>query len=95
MRSVYVAADATRFHHALIGFDKETIEFASDMLEEYSYVRLKEQLIWRPSVSEEGKLNQLLNELTLGDRTFSQLLRELKRLGRDKVDSELLKSLWL
>lgn len=41
------------------------------------------------TVSEEAKLNHLLTELTLG----SQLLREMKQLVRDKVVSELLKSL--
>lgn len=70
-------AVATRFNLVLIGPDEETI------------ARLKKQLIRWPSVSEEAKLSHLLNELTLGDRTTSQLLRELRQLGGDKVGWEL------
>lgn len=56
-----VTADDTMFNHALIGLDEKTIGLLSDVLEECSYVHLKEQLIRRLSVSEEAKLEHLLN----------------------------------
>lgn len=67
-----------------IGLDEKTIGL------EYSYLRLKDQLIRRLAVSVEAKWNHLLNEQRLG-----QLLREMRHLGGDKVGSELLKFLWL
>lgn len=66
--------------HALIGLDEETIRQVVDVLEDCSYVRLKESL---------------LNELTLDKRTPRQLLKKMSQLGWAKVCSELLKSLWL
>lgn len=49
---------------------------------------LEEQVIARLSVSEATNFNHILTELTLGDGAPSQL-------GGDKLDTELLQSLWL
>lgn len=54
-----VMADATKFNHALIRLDDEIIGFIADMLEECSYIRLKEQLIRRHSISEEEQTKPL------------------------------------
>lgn len=47
----------------------------------------------RLSLSETAKLNHLLTKLTLGDHTLSQLLREMKQLGGDKLSNDLLQCL--
>ncbi|CAD7093678.1 unnamed protein product [Hermetia illucens] len=56
-----VMAEPTSFNHTFIGLDEETIGLVTDVLEECSYVRLKDQVIRRLSVSEKAKLNHLLN----------------------------------
>lgn len=55
-----VTKDATRFNEE------------SDVLTECSYARFKDQLIRRLSVSETAKLNHILIDVTLGDRTPNQ-----------------------
>lgn len=75
---------AARFNHALVGLDKQG-----------SYEILKEHLIRCLSMSGAIKLNHVLRKLTLGDRTPSQLLREMKQLAGCRVTPALLQSLWL
>ncbi|KAK5648059.1 hypothetical protein RI129_002951 [Pyrocoelia pectoralis] len=45
--------------------------------------------------SEETKFKKLLNEMQLGDRRPSQLLREMKTLATNRVTDDFLKTLWL
>lgn len=59
-----VTMEATWSNHALVGLDEDTTELVSDVLEDSSYNRLKEQLIRRPSVRETVKFNRLLTEVT-------------------------------
>lgn len=56
----------TRFNHAFVGLNEETIGLVSDVLGKCSYFQLKEQLILPLSVSVEAKLDQLLAVFTLG-----------------------------
>lgn len=49
-------------------------------LSKCSYTLLKNQLIMRLSVSETIKVDHLLTDLALGDRTPSQLLWKIKRV---------------
>lgn len=60
----------TRFNHALVGMDEETIEFISDVLEDFSYRRPNQQLIMWLSVSGMATFEQLLAELKLSDRAI-------------------------
>lgn len=48
--------DAVRFHDVLFGLDEEPIEPVSDVLEDCSYKRLKEQLIKCLSVNKTPNL---------------------------------------
>lgn len=61
----------------------------------FDLLEAKGQLIKHLLVTEKTKLNHLLTELMLRNRAPSQLLREMKQSGDDKVDSKLLKPLWL
>lgn len=45
--------------------------------------------------SQERQLRKLLNELELGDKRASQLLREMKTLAGSQINEEVLKTLWL
>ncbi|CAD7089103.1 unnamed protein product [Hermetia illucens] len=90
-----ITSDATRFNYAVVGLDEESILLVSDVAKSASYTQLKSELIRRLSASESAKLDHLLAGLTLGDRTPSQLLREMRQLGGSKIGDDLIKSLWL
>lgn len=64
-----VTADATKFKQAFVGLDEESVALIADVLNECFYARLKEQLIMRLPVSKTAKLNHLLLDLTLDDRS--------------------------
>lgn len=84
---------ATRFNYAYVGLDKEFVASIDEVLREGSYTRLKEQVIERLSIRETAKLIHVLTDLTLGDGTPCQILREMGQLGIDKFGMELLKPL--
>jgi len=94
-----IVSQRTKFNYVLSVLDGDIIRIVSDIIREPNanepYDTLKSSLIQRLSASEVTKLNQLLSDLNLGDRQPSQLLREMKELGGDKVSEDLLRSLWL
>lgn len=57
--------DTTPVNNALDGLDGVIIELICSMLEEFSYKKMKEQLINRISVSETTKFNHLLTDNAL------------------------------
>jgi hypothetical protein len=56
---------------------------------------VKKTLISCNSDSREQQIRKFLNELELGDRKPSELLREMKTLAGDHVDEPMLQTLWL
>jgi hypothetical protein len=59
------------------------------------YDAVKKTLIDSYTDSREQQIRKLLNELELGDRKPSELLREMKTLAGDHVDDQMLQTLWL
>ncbi|CAH8583910.1 unnamed protein product [Schistosoma intercalatum] len=60
------------------------------------YDQLKQTIIQRTSLSDEKRLQQLLHERELGDKSPSQLLPHMRQLaGPYKVDDAFLKEIWL
>nr|XP_042913628.1 uncharacterized protein LOC122273666 [Parasteatoda tepidariorum] len=59
------------------------------------YDSLKQRSIEIFSISEERRLKKLLQEIALGDRRPSALLRQMQDLAGDRDGDALLKSLWL
>lgn len=59
------------------------------------YDTLKAAVLKRLADSSELQLHQLLNEVRLDDRTPSQLLRHMRRLGGAAITDEALKVKWL
>ncbi|GBN42278.1 hypothetical protein AVEN_191812-1 [Araneus ventricosus] len=59
------------------------------------YKTLKERLINIFSDSEERRLKKLLQDVELGDKRPSMLLRQMQDLAGNRVGDELLRSLWL
>ena len=58
------------------------------------YDAIKKALIDRLSLSESKRLQQLLHNEELGDRTPSQLLRRLRALSNGTVSDEILRNIW-
>lgn len=59
------------------------------------YELLKKSIIERFADSEEKQLRKVLTEVELGDKTPSQLLREMKLLAANKISDNVLRTLWL
>ncbi|XP_026482724.1 uncharacterized protein LOC113390949 [Ctenocephalides felis] len=63
---------------------------------ENKYIKLKEELIKRLSISERQRIRQLLLQEELGDRSPSQFLRHLRSLVETTtVDNSLLREIWI
>ncbi|MES9975809.1 MAG: hypothetical protein ABW094_16250 [Candidatus Thiodiazotropha sp.] len=60
------------------------------------YDKLKAALLQRTAISEEKRLNQVLNDLQLGDQTPSQFLRRMRQAAEGcRFDDKLLRHLWM
>ncbi|VUZ43913.1 unnamed protein product, partial [Hymenolepis diminuta] len=74
----------------------EVIDIVDKAPEDNSYDTLKKAVISRLSDSQEKRVQQLLLQVELGDRTPSQLLRHMRSiLGETRVDDVILRQLWM
>lgn len=69
-------------------------DILENMPENNKYETLRNRLISVYEESETKQMNQLLNEIELGDQKPSQLLRRMRDLGKNKVPDDTLKLLW-
>lgn len=69
-------------------------DILENMPENNKFETLKNRLISVYEESETKQMNQLLNEIELGDQKPSQLLRRMRDLGKNKVPDDTLKLLW-
>lgn len=97
-----ITADLTKYHHVVSSLPPATASEIRDLLfsppAEDAYSTLKRTLIRRVSPSEPQRLQQLLREADLGDRTPSQLLRHMQQLLGSTaagLDSLLLREIFL
>ncbi|KAK4884985.1 hypothetical protein RN001_001256 [Aquatica leii] len=94
-----VKSDITKYFTVISCLDSAVLQEVSDILvnppETDKYENLKRQLIERFSDSYDKRLKRLINYIELGDKSPSQLLREMKTLADNKVSDEVLKTLWL
>ncbi|CAN7945714.1 unnamed protein product, partial [Ixodes pacificus] len=91
-----------KYHHVLSSLPPATACEIRDLLfappAEDAYKTLKETLIRRVTPSEPQRFQQLLRETELGDRTPSQLLRQMQQLLGTRttdLDSIMLRELFL
>ncbi|KAJ1518943.1 hypothetical protein ONE63_011445 [Megalurothrips usitatus] len=88
------------YRHVVAQLDSRMAAEVEDILtgppEGQTYENLKKQLIARLSLSEERRINQLLAEEDIGDRTPSQFLRHLRALagGSAAVNDAVMKRIW-
>ena len=86
-----IANHLRRFHFCISHLPGHIIPEIRDMAEDpptsNAYELLKEVIMARTAVSEQKKIQQLLNMETLGDRKPSQFLRHIRSLAGDTNDS--------
>ncbi|GBM59673.1 hypothetical protein AVEN_186987-1 [Araneus ventricosus] len=79
--------------------DPQTLTFVSDLLytppKDNPYTALKNRLLSEFEVSQNKKVRALPEDLDLGDRKPSLLLRQMQELSEGLVDDAFLKNLWL
>lgn len=96
-----ITSDATKYNHVVTSLPSEVSTSVLDILRkpptEHKYQNIKEKLIQRHSMSEEKRLEELLQNAEQGDRSPSNFYRELEQLAISTtgVDSKLLQKLWL
>ncbi|KAK4876264.1 hypothetical protein RN001_012686 [Aquatica leii] len=94
-----ITADSTKYFTVVAHLDQKSLGLVSDIIAnphmQGKYESLRNALISRLTESENSKLQKLLHDFELGDRTPSQLLREMKSLSGSEISVDLLKKLWL
>lgn len=94
-----IKTNETKYHYVVSALSGEILEQISDVLSqpltESSYELLKTRLISCYSASASQKLRKLLSGLDLGDSKPSALLRQMRDLAGNQLQTDALKSLWL
>ena len=89
----------TIYVHTRRGLPSEIAKEIEDILErpptEKQFDMLKEAILSRLERSDNAKLRELLNNVSMGDRTPSQLLHFMKSLlGRRHMDERIMRQFW-
>lgn len=96
-----ITGDDTMFNYVVAQLDQKLASEVEDIITKppekgQQYIKLKEELIRRLSMSEEQRVRQLISEEELGDRRPSQFLRHLRSLaGIALSDDNILRQLWM
>ncbi|GBM72929.1 hypothetical protein AVEN_68505-1 [Araneus ventricosus] len=94
-----IVQDSTKCHTVVASVETEILSQVSDVItsppNNNMYKTLKERLINIFSDSEERRLKKLLQDVELGDKRPSMLLRQMQDLAGNRVGDELFRSLWL
>lgn len=94
-----IRSDINKYFSVVSTLDSSVLQQIADIIttppETDKYKTLKDKLIARFSDSEAKQLRKVLTEIELGDKTPSQLLREMKVLAGTKISEQVLKTLWL
>ncbi|XP_032457816.1 uncharacterized protein LOC116738671 [Nasonia vitripennis] len=90
-----ITNDRSRYNLLVAHLPPDVAQEVSDIIlappAEQRYDTLKAAVLSRLAASADQQLHQLLNEVQLGDRTFSQLLRYMRRLARTAITDEALR----
>ena len=94
-----ITVEKTKFDYIIASLSPETATEVRDIIlappTDLPYTTLKKELIKRTAGSNQCKLQKLLNEVELGDRKPSQLLRRMRQLWSDRPDDAFLRELFL
>lgn len=94
-----VTAEQTKFDTLVASLDAETLSHATDLIsnpsKETPYTNLKNRLLNEFECSKTRKIKTLLEDLELGDKSPSLLLRQMRDLSEKHIDEEFLKNIWM
>ncbi|XP_065356074.1 uncharacterized protein LOC135950462 [Calliphora vicina] len=94
-----ITSDTTKYHTLVGSIESNILNHVSHIVEappaENKYETLKCSLLNEFIESEEKRLRQLLENISVGDKKPSALLREMRALASGKVSEDLLKTLWI
>lgn len=94
-----ITQDSTKYHTIVASIETDVLAQVSDIITSppatEMYDTLKNRLVEIFTDSEERRLKKLLQDIDLGDKRPSILLRQMQDLAGNRVGENLLKSLWL
>ncbi|GBN03653.1 hypothetical protein AVEN_33915-1 [Araneus ventricosus] len=94
-----IVSEQTKFDTSDAALDTQTLTHVSDLLYtppiDNLHTALKNRFLSEFEVSQNKKFRALLEDLDLGDRKPSLLLRQMQELSEGLVDDTFLKNLWL
>lgn len=94
-----LTSDAIKYHTLVGSIESNILNHVNHIVEEPAaerkYETLKTALLNEFVESEEKRLRQLLENVSVGDKKPSSLLREMRNLACGKVSDDLLKTLWI
>lgn len=94
-----ILLERTKFNYVIAALDNETLKVVRDLVIEppalTPYTTFRHEVINRIGATQEKKLQLLLGDLHLGDRSPTQLLRQMTALSNGSLAEPALKSLWL
>uniref|UniRef100_A0A8D8Y689 DUF7041 domain-containing protein n=1 Tax=Cacopsylla melanoneura TaxID=428564 RepID=A0A8D8Y689_9HEMI len=93
-----ITQDGTKYYHVIASVDTEVLQQVVDLLEAPpqadKYEALKGRILEIFQLSNNQRLQKLVQECHLGDKKPSQLLREIKELAQG-FSEDMIKTLWL
>lgn len=94
-----ITADETKYYTIVAEIDSAVLTHATDIISSPpasgKYDALKQRLIAEFGESSEKRLKRLFEGCELGEKKPTTLLRDMKDLASQRVDKDVLKSLWL
>ncbi|XP_036320128.1 uncharacterized protein LOC118734513 [Rhagoletis pomonella] len=94
-----IMADETKYYTIVAEIDSAVLTHATDIISSPpvsgKYDALKQRLITEFGESNEKSLKRLFEGCELGEKKPTTLLRDMKDLASQRVDKDVLKSLWL
>ncbi|KAK5649567.1 hypothetical protein RI129_000596 [Pyrocoelia pectoralis] len=94
-----ITTEKTKYHHVLGSLESDVVSLISDFfkkeLSSTPYSDLKARLIEQFEESNNRKATKLLNEMSLGNKKPSTLLREMRSLAGSQIKDDFLKTIFL
>lgn len=94
-----ITSDKQKYHLAVAALDGETMQDLIDVLrtvpEQGRFEYLRSKILSRYTDTEQKKLHHVLNNLSLGSLSPSELLRRMRALAGTSLDETALKVRWL
>lgn len=94
-----ITQDSTKYNTIIANIDSSILHEIADLViappEQNKYNAIKARLLNCFADSEEKKLKTLLQDIELGDKKPTSLLKEMRMLAGTRVSEAVVKSLWL